>query len=87
MIITSGFNVYPQEVEEVLRLHPAVADALVTGKEDLMRGEIVKAQVILRQGHQPDDKEIIRYCKEYISSYKAPREIEFVTSLEGKDTK
>lgn len=85
MIITSGFNVYPQEVEEVLRLHPAVADTLVIGKEDLMRGEIVRAQVILRQGHQPDDKEIIRYCKEYLSSYKAPREIEFVTSLEGKD--
>ncbi len=82
MIITSGFNVYPQEVEDVLRLHPAVADVLVAGKEDLMRGEIVKASVVLRQEHRPDEKELIRYCKEYLSSYKAPREIEFVTSLE-----
>lgn len=83
MIITSGFNVYPQEVEDVLRLHPAVADVVVAGKEDLMRGEIVKASVVLRQKHQPDEKELIRYCKEYLSSYKAPREIEFVTSLEN----
>lgn len=83
MIITSGFNVYPQEVEDVLRLHPAVADVLVAGKEDLMRGEIVKASVVLRQEHRPDEKELIRYCKEYLSSYKAPREIEFVTSLEA----
>ena len=69
-------------MEDVLRLHPAVADVLVAGKEDLMRGEIVKASVVLRQEHRPDEKELIRYCKEYLSSYKAPREIEFVTSLE-----
>mgnify|MGYP002682430327 CR=1 FL=1 len=81
MIITSGFNVYPQEVEDVLRLHPAVADVIVAGKEDLMRGEVVKASVVLRQGHRPEEKEIIRYCKEYLSAYKAPREVEFVTSL------
>ncbi|MHB8138260.1 MAG: AMP-binding protein [Smithellaceae bacterium] len=81
MIITSGFNVYPLEVETVLNMHPAVKSSRVVGKEDLMRGELVKAQVVLRDGFQPDDKEIIRHCKTYLSPYKVPREIEFVSSI------
>jgi len=81
MIITSGFNVYPQEVETVLNLHPAVQDSMVSGKEDLMRGEVVKAQIILRDGLRPDDKEIIRHCKVHLTPYKVPREVEFVSSL------
>ena len=81
MIITSGFNVYPREVETVLNTHPDVLDSRVTGKEDLMRGELVKAQIVLRDGHHPDDKEIIRHCKAYLSSYKVPREIEFVAAI------
>lgn len=81
MIITSGFNVYPREVETVLNMHPAVKESRVVGKEDLMRGELVKAEIVLREGFQPDDKEIIRYCKTYLSSYKVPREVEFVNSL------
>lgn len=82
MIITSGFNVYPLEVETVLNQHPAIKDSRVVGKEDLMRGELVKAQVILRDGLRPDDKEIIRHCKIYLSPYKVPREVEFVTAFE-----
>jgi long-chain acyl-CoA synthetase len=82
MIITSGFNVYPQEVETVLNLHPAVQDSRVFGKEDLMRGELVKAQIVLRNGLHPDDKEIIRHCKVYLSPYKVPREVEFVAAVE-----
>ena len=81
MIITGGENVYPREVETVLNMHPAVKESRVVGKEDLMRGELVKAEIVLREGFQPDDKEIIRYCKTYLSSYKVPREVEFVNSL------
>jgi long-chain acyl-CoA synthetase len=81
MIITSGFNVYPREVETVLNTHPAVQLSRVSGKKDLMRGEIVKAEIVLNNGHSPDDKDIIRYCKIYLSNYKAPREIEFVKSI------
>lgn len=44
----------------------------VVGKEDLIRGELVKAQIVLRDGLHPDDKEIIRHCKVYLSPYKAP---------------
>ncbi len=87
MIITSGFNVYPREVETVLNMHPAVQDSRVLGKEDLMRGELVKAQIVLRDGHHPDDKEIIRHCKVYLSTYKVPREVEFVSSIEDIQSK
>lgn len=81
MIITSGFNVYPREVETVLNTHPAVLESYVTGKEDLMRGEVVKAYVVLKKEMTSDEKDIIRHCKVYLSSYKAPREVEFVASL------
>jgi long-chain acyl-CoA synthetase len=81
MIITSGFNVYPREVETVLNMHPAVLNSRVSGKEDLMRGELVKAEIVLKNGHSPDDKEIIRYCKIYLSNYKVPREVEFVQKI------
>jgi long-chain acyl-CoA synthetase len=81
MIITSGFNVYPREVETILNMHPAVETSLVSGKQDLMRGEIVKAQIVLKKGQSADEKEIIRYCKIYLSNYKVPREVEFVQEI------
>lgn len=81
MIITSGFNVYPREVETVLNSHPAVKASYASGKEDLMRGEIVKAYIVLKEGQTIDDKEIIRYCKTYLSNYKVPREVEFVEEI------
>ena len=56
MVITSGFNVYPREVEIVLEMHPAVAAARVESKEDLMRGEIVKALIVRKPGAEADDR-------------------------------
>jgi long-chain acyl-CoA synthetase len=81
MIITSGFNVYPREVETVINMHPAVQASRVAGKEDLMRGEIVIAHIVLKKGHSADEKEMIRHCKTYLSSYKAPREVDFVQEI------
>lgn len=83
MIITSGFNVYPKEIEIVLGLHPAVQEARIVGKEDLIRGEIVKALVVKKPGVEIDDRELLKHCRTYLSSYKVPREIEFVTELGG----
>ena len=83
MIITSGFNVYPREVETVLNRHPAVRDSRVSGKKDLIRGEVVKAEIVLKDGYSPDEKEIVRYCKIYLSNYKVPREVEFVKTISG----
>ncbi|TFG93879.1 MAG: long-chain fatty acid--CoA ligase [Syntrophobacterales bacterium] len=82
MIITSGFNVYPKEVENVLRMHPAVSDAQVTGQDDLMRGEIVKALIIKKEGSSVNEKDIMKHCRKYLSSYKSPREVEFVERLD-----
>jgi long-chain acyl-CoA synthetase len=81
MIISSGFNVYPQEVEAVMGMHPGIRAVYVTGKADVMRGEIVKAQIVLKEGHIADEKEIIRFCKTYLSGYKVPREVEFVSEI------
>jgi len=82
MIITSGFNVYPREVEDVLHMHSAVASAKVVGKPDMMRGETVKALIIKKEGAEVDDKEIMKHCRIYLSPYKSPRTVEFVENLD-----
>jgi long-chain acyl-CoA synthetase len=81
MIITSGFNVYPREIEIVLCLHPAVLAARIVGKEDLLRGEIVKAIIVKKPSAEIEERELLRHCRTYLSSYKVPREIEFVTEI------
>lgn len=81
MILTSGFNVYPRDVERVLEMHPAVAAARVTSKEDLLRGEIVKALIAIKENVTADEKDIMRHCRTYLSSYKVPREVEIVKSV------
>ena len=82
MIITSGFNVYPREVELVLNMHPAVAESRVMSQPDLMRGEIVKALIVKKEEHEADEKEILKHCRKYLSSHKIPREVEFVDGLD-----
>ncbi len=81
LIITSGFNVYPREVETVLEMYPGVKSSRVVGKPDLMRGEIVKALVLMNDGQTIDEKALLKHCRTYLSSYKVPRRIEFVSSL------
>lgn len=81
MIITSGFNVYPREVEMVLEMHPAVQKAMVIGKQDLMRGEVVKALVVKHPGDETDEKHIMKHCRAYLASYKLPRDLEFVADI------
>lgn len=82
MIITSGFNVYPREVEAVLELHPAVKASMVVGEPNLLRGEIVKALIVRNPDVQAEEKDITRHCRTYLSSYKVPREVEFVESID-----
>jgi long-chain acyl-CoA synthetase len=82
MIITSGFNVYPKEVELILDMHPAVLAAKVVGQKDHMRGEIVKALIVKKPGDETDEKEIIQHCRIYLSSYKVPRDVAFVSKLD-----
>jgi len=81
MIIASGFNVYPREVEEVLYLHPAVLEAAVIGVPDPYRGETVKAFVALKPGAAATEQEIIAFCRERLAAFRVPRQVEFRTEL------
>jgi long-chain acyl-CoA synthetase len=81
MIIVSGFNVYPNEVEDVLFTHPAVLEAAVIGVPDPYRGEAVKAFITLRPGAAATADEVIEFCRANLAKYKAPSLIEFMTSL------
>src|SRR2546423_3592768 len=81
MIIVSGFNVYPSEVEGVLYSHPAVMEAGVIGIPDSYRGEAVKACVVLRSGATATAEELIEHCKVGLAEFKIPCEIEIRESL------
>lgn len=81
MINVSGFKVYPAEVEQVLYQHPAVAEAAVYGQPDPLKGEQVKASVMIRSGYDGGPEEIIAFCRSRIATFKVPEQIEFVTAL------
>lgn len=84
LIIASGFNVYPREVEEVLFRHPAIQEAAVAGAPDEYRGETVAAFVVLKPGFEPTEEtrqDILAFCKRELTAYKVPRILEFRDSL------
>ncbi|MCA1962097.1 MAG: AMP-binding protein [Desulfomonile sp.] len=81
LIITSGFNVYCQEVEEILIRNPQIADVALVGVPDLMRGQVIEALVVPEKGAQPAEREIIRFCREYLSRYKCPRKVTLVKEI------
>ncbi len=81
MILVSGFNVYPVEVENVLFRHPKVADAAVIGVPHPYQGESVMAVIVPRPGEEPTQDEIIQFTRERIAAFKAPRSVTFVDRL------
>jgi long-chain acyl-CoA synthetase len=81
MIIVSGFNVYPSEVEGVLYAHPAVMEAAVIGVADRYRGEVVKACVVLKSGATASPEELVEHCVSGLAEFKVPRTIEIRESL------
>jgi long-chain acyl-CoA synthetase len=81
LIIRGGYNVYPQEVEEVLRSHPAVSDAAVVGVPDERLGEEIGAYVSLRAGATATEQEIIDFVKDRVAAYKYPRSVVFVDDI------
>jgi long-chain acyl-CoA synthetase len=81
IIIVSGLNVVPREVEEVLFEHPAVADAMVAGVPDRYRGEAVKAFVVLRPDRQVSEADLLGFCAERLAPFKVPRSVAFRTDL------
>ena len=81
IIIAGGYNVYPNEVEDVIRTYPKVEEVAVVGEKDEHRGETVKAFIVLKQGQQATQEEIVDHCRQYLAVYKLPRIIEFRDSL------
>jgi acyl-CoA synthetase (AMP-forming)/AMP-acid ligase II len=81
MIVSGGENVYSREVEDVLYMHPAVAEAAVIGIPDPVWVERVHALVVLNPGAEATEEEIINFCKKRIAHFKAPKGVEFVEAL------
>ncbi len=82
VVNTGGEKVFPEEVEEALKRHPAVRDAVVVGVPDDRFGEAVTAAVELGPGKEADEAELIDYVRTQLASYKAPRRIRIVPSIE-----
>jgi acyl-CoA synthetase (AMP-forming)/AMP-acid ligase II len=84
MIISGGVNIYPQEAENVLAGHPAVADVAVIGVPDDEMGEAVRAVVVPVDAHAADatlEAELLAYCRAELATYKCPRAVDFVDEL------
>ena len=81
LIKTSGYQVWPREVEEVLAAHPSVAEVGVAGVLDETKGEAIRAWVVLREGQQATEAELRAFCRERLAPFKVPGRVEFRTEL------
>jgi long-chain acyl-CoA synthetase len=81
MIIRGGENIYPREIDEVLYQHPKVKDAATIGVPDPLYGEEVKSFIVLCEGEQATEGEVIAFCRERLADYKCPKTIEFLDDI------
>ena len=81
MINTSGFKIFPAEIERVVAAHPSVALVAVGGIPDQLKGEIAKAYVVLKPGAMADAEGILALCRRELAAYKVPRTVQFVADL------
>jgi len=86
MLIIGGENVFPREIEEVLNKHESVHASAVIGRQDDARGEVAIAFVELTEGHQFDEAELRKWCRDQLAQYKVPREIRLVDELPRNPT-
>ncbi|WP_437882772.1 class I adenylate-forming enzyme family protein [Pseudomonas sp. LRF_L74] len=87
MIITAGYKIFPAELEQTLGAHPAVAMVAVAPQADEVKGELAKAFIVLRPGHEDTrEEEIIAFCRERLAAYKVPRAVAFVDNLPKTST-
>ena len=75
LIISNGFNIYPAQIEDVLKRHPKVRDAAVIGIPDRIKGQAIIAVIALKEGLHGDKEEFLRYCKENLPDYRLPKTI------------
>jgi long-chain acyl-CoA synthetase len=81
MIIRGGENIYPREIDEVLYQHPSVAAAATIGVPDQLYGEEVAAFIVLKEGREATEKEIIAFCRARLADYKCPKTVRFVEEI------
>jgi len=81
LVLVSGFNVYPREVEEVLAGHPDIEEAAVIGIQHPLTGESVKAVIVARDGAHLTADQVIEFCAERLARFKCPTAVEFVSEL------
>ena len=81
MILVSGFNVYPNEVEAVVNEHPAVLECGCVGVEDEKSQESVKVFIVLHDGQNASEEDIITFCREKLTAYKVPKQVEFISEI------
>jgi long-chain acyl-CoA synthetase len=81
MIIVSGFNVYPNEIENVLTMHPDIIEAACVGVRDDRGREVVKAFLAVKPGAATDAAQMREFCRENLTAYKVPAIIEFRTEM------
>jgi long-chain acyl-CoA synthetase len=81
MIIRGGENIYPREIDEVLYRHPKVKDAATVGIPDELYGEEVKSFVVMRDGQQATEAEILDFCRARLADFKCPKSVEFLDEI------
>jgi long-chain acyl-CoA synthetase len=81
MIIASGYNIYPNEIDQVLFSHPKILEACAVGVPDAYRGETVKAFIVIKPGEVLTAEEVVEYCTQNLAKYKIPKLIEFVENI------
>jgi long-chain acyl-CoA synthetase len=86
VVLVSGFNVYPREIEDVIAELPGVAEVAVIGVPDLNTGEAVKAYVVLRPGHELGPDVVVEHCATRLARFKLPSVVEVVASLPHSTT-
>jgi fatty-acyl-CoA synthase len=86
MVISGGVNIYPREIEDHLHGHPAILDAAVVGVPDPEWGESLRAFVVLRDGHQLSEADVVAFCRAGLADFKRPRRVTFVAELPRNPT-
>jgi long-chain acyl-CoA synthetase len=81
MIVASGYNIYPNEIDDVLLQHPDILEACVVGVPDAYRGETTKAFIVPAAGRNLSAEAVQAFCKEKLAAYKVPKQIAFVEAL------
>jgi long-chain acyl-CoA synthetase len=81
MFINSGFNIFPEEVENVIKMHPLVSEVKLTGTKDCRFGDVLNAEITLKNSFTMKEKEMRDFCKKYLAGYKIPKHFKIIQTV------